>query len=57
MGNPGMGLEFSKIGFGSFSYTVGVGDADVPCCQVHDGKCKLKAQRYAHRILIKQRIY
>lgn len=40
-----MGLEFSKIGFGSFSYTVGVRDGDEPWCQVHDGKCKLKAQR------------
>lgn len=25
MGNPGMGLEFSKIGFGSFFYTDWVG--------------------------------
>jgi hypothetical protein len=55
MGNPGMGLGFSRIGFSSLFYTDGVRMLMCHGVRCMMGTANCKGKEYAHRILIKQR--
>jgi hypothetical protein len=55
MGNPGIGLGFSRIGFSSLFYPDGVRMLMCHGVRCMMGIASCKGKEYAHRTLIKQR--